>query len=171
MFPGRVLFDLAVLTHLGRGVELVTNSFTQRLLTPFRDIPKTKVTEKIIRLELDNYQSISGPYHPVYDEIRDNIYITDFREWISRQQDSFSKKEADELERDVNNQLKIAKKNALLKELEGNSLARSLSKIAIGKTVDFISPGVGLAYKILPSLKEEFLNENRRWQAFLVSIE
>jgi hypothetical protein len=163
-----VLFDLAIVAHLGRGFELVTNSFTQRLLTPLREVSRNKAGAKLISLRFDNYQSKKGPYHPIYDELRANPYISDFRKWIAKQHESFSPKEAEELQRDVKNILEGEQRNALLKELSGTPLATSISSILLGAMIEVVSPQLGFANSVFPSLGEQMLVESRRWQAFLI---
>lgn len=163
-----VLFDLAIVAHLGRGFELVTNSFTQRLLTPFREVSRNKAAAKLIKLQFDNYQSKHGPYHPIFEELRANPYISDFRKWLARQHESFSPKEATELERDVKNILEGEQRQALLKELTGTPLVTSFSSILLGAMIDVVSPQLGVAKSVFPSLGEQMLVESRRWQAFLI---
>jgi len=166
-----VALDGLILERLGDdSLELVSNSLLQQFIDiDSSPLGQVKLAELLTINNIHSYQSPSGPYHPVIDEVRGDPYISDFRKWLSQQKNSIDPKELKDAKGAVEASLQKAQDDLFLKYLDPKGYALNIGKSALLDGLGSLIPGVGLGASVL----EEGLRfkdaRKLRWQGFLVS--
>lgn len=172
MDPRRVVFDLAVINHLGPDFEFVTNSFTDRLLN-WQNAPAIapyQFADAMLYIDdIPNYQTVNGPYHLCLEELRDNSNLTQFRNWVTKTSSTTSPAEISEVKSEVEATLKNTVKDVIKKNFDRSKEVTSLAKTGFGWFLDYTLPGVGKIYKMSDTLVEHRKKEAIRWQGFLLA--
>lgn len=171
--PRRVVFDLAVINHLGHSFEFITNSFTDRLLNSgeLASVSPFQFADAMLCIdEIPNYQTPSGPYHECLENLRGNGNLIYFRNWASKASSSTSPAEIFEVKADVEATLRSTSDGILKKYFDKNNEVKSLAKTGFGWLAEFAIPGAGKIYKLADTLAEHRKKEEMRWQGFLLDV-
>ncbi len=172
----RFLFDIFVFQALQQiydsDIELISNRLFN--MKPYSNSAETEFIDKIIIQGIPNYVGLDGPYHPCIEELRNNVYLTDFRKWIIQNHNNLQRPEIDEMCESVERNIQETKDNTFKKYLESNN-GLSFFK-SMGSTV--IKTGLGLKFipvsiidafgSIIKSGKETLDAKSLRWQGFIM---
>lgn len=169
-----LFFDMEIVHHLSvatkHEVELITNSFSENLLeTAENPVLKTKLAEVLTIDNVPNYLTPTGPYHPVIEDVRDNPYLKDFRKWVVGQKSPANQKEILEIKQDVETTIWEAQDKVFLEQFDPKGFFASTGKTILGAGVDVFLPGISTIAAITQDGIDFWRNQERRWQAFLVS--
>jgi hypothetical protein len=164
-----VLFDILVVERLNQEVELVTNSFTDRLLIS-ESINKSelKLTEILIIDDVPQFISPRGPYHPCLEEIRESVFMTDFRKWIINESLKASSKEITQIKMEIEAKLSEYQRTVTMRYLDPKGLYKSLGKTILGIAADALMPGSATIKDIVSQLGDERKKKAERWQGFIL---
>lgn len=170
-----LLFDLAIMSHLDDPrVELVTNSFTHGWLSAETSpLPRLDLAEHLTVPRLPEYSSRHGPYHECVLEARDNRFLVHFRDWIGKA--DFTGTEAAEIAREAEATLARLRNDIFVRHLDERTHFRSLSVTLAKKFIDaavpFAGPVVTGAGDVGKEVHHFATTRDKRWQAFLASLE
>lgn len=118
------IFDIYIVNALQEivteQIEFISNSSfnLKEVATPNT---QTDLIEKIIIPNIPNYLSTEGPYHECMEELRENKYITDFREWIINNHNNLPKSEIGEVRECIERTIQETQKCVFANYLENNS--------------------------------------------------
>ncbi|HDM8038418.1 TPA: hypothetical protein P0E05_001482 [Vibrio fluvialis] len=150
-------------------IELITNSNLRPLDTQDEDVwGKLKLTELLVVENIPNFLSKKGPYHPVIDEVRENKYLKEFREWIVQQSGLAGISEVTEMKEQVERALQEAQEELFMKHLDPSRHFKTVGEAMLGDLAGLICPVAGTA-KALAGVGNDLLkSESNRWQGFVV---
>lgn len=163
--------DLLYLSKLkGRNIELVTNS----RLRPVHNLTsaqwsQAKLTEVLVIDNISNYLTPQGPYHPVIEEVRDNVYLRDFRKWIINQNGTSSVAELKEMKQQVESAIQDAQDKLFLKHLDPKRHFKTVGEAMIGDLAGLVYPLAGTTKAAIDVIKDVSNPTTNRWQGFIVS--
>lgn len=167
-----LFFDFEVVKRLGHGVELITNTFSQRWLDdPNSPVLKARLSEVLVVDDIPNYLTPQGPYNPCVEEARENQYLKAFRKWISETQVP-SEAEIKNVKREVEEAIAKAQRELFLKYYDPKTEYKAIGKTLVGFATDLV-PGASQvmgALELAEEVKEAADKRRNRWQAFLVSM-
>lgn len=168
----RVVFDLAVMNHLGAGYELITNTFTDRLLAldDCSIVSPREFADAMLYIDdIPNYQTPTGPYHSCIDELRERGDLPHFRQWICGVSKTVSRKEIAEVKQGVEATLRDSIDRIVTRYFDKGTEVTSLGKTFFGWSLDWAAPGTGRIYKMIDSWSDHRKREKSRWQGFLLA--
>jgi hypothetical protein len=150
-------------------LELIANSrFQPGLESHYYGANHAHLAEVITIDKIPNYLSPKGPYHPVVDEVRDNKFLADFRNWIASRPKGVSRAEVAEMKRDVEQALHTAQEEAFLKHLEPRKHYESVGKAMVGDAIGLLFPLAGTLSALVESTVGAASEKEQYWQGFLV---
>lgn len=177
------LFDLLIATELrhitNENIEVVSN-----IRTPVIDeenyAKDVMLTEKIIVHNIPNKIEMYGPRLDGILDLRESVYLSDFRKWVIENHQHIQTKEIDEMQRDVQYQVDHYLHEVYLKVLDNmnpRSVFLTESKTLMGVAAGFI-PYVSNVYSVIDAsvntislLKEKKEKDSLRWSGFIVQAE
>lgn len=123
--------------------------------------------EEIVISDIPNYLCADGPYHPCIEELRNNVYLKDFRMWV------IQNSEINEMCLSVKQIIEETKTKVFKKHLEDNS--RYTFFKSTGKTILKASAGIVCTpISILDAIsgiaihgKKSLQAKSDRWQGFV----
>lgn len=164
-----VLFDFLLVEGLQKNVELITNSFTSRLLkTEISVGEKLQLTESLILQDVPQFLSPAGPYHPSIEEVRGSSYLSYFREWITKDAFNSNQAEVKEVKREVEMKLAESQKKIFLRYLDPKGSYESFAETVLGAGVDMLIPGAATVMDLIGQRNEEKKKQELRWQGFIL---
>ena len=164
-----VLFDLLLVERLPKNVELVTNSFSSRLFKTEATVgPRLQLTESLILEGVPQFLSQTGPYHPCIEEVRESVFLSYFRKWIT--EEAFSSRPADvkEIKKETEAKLAEAQQQIFLKYLDPKGSYKSFAETVLGMGVDALVPGATTIKDLIGQRNEEKQKQGIRWQGFIL---
>lgn len=170
------LFDLYVFQALQNlydsNIEFIANSYYT--LETFNSGAKVELIDRIIIPDIPNYISTAGPYHSCIEELRENQYIKDFRNWIIEKHNDIQRSEIEEVCVAVQKNIEEVKDKTFKKYLESNS-AFSFFR-STGSTI--LKTAAGILHSPISVLdafagcisggKEALDAKSVRWQGFIM---
>ena len=161
---------MLLVDRLREKVELITNSFTDRLFETEATVRNKVILSEILVLDsVPQYLSPLGPYDACVDEVRESSYLISFRKWIESEAAFASKKDVREMKKEVEAKLAETQRKILMKYLDPKGSYKSLAKTMLGVAVDAVT---GASLSALADLwgqrKEEKEKQGMRWQGFLL---
>ena len=177
------LFDLLIATELRHitheNIEVVSN-----IRTPVIDeenyAKDVMLTEKIIVHNIPNKIEVYGPRLDGILELRESVYLSDFRKWVIENHQHIQTKEIEEMQQDVQYQVDHYLHEVYLKALDNmnpRSVFLTESKTLVGAAVGFV-PYLSNIYSVFDAskntislLKEKKEKDNLRWSGFIVQAE
>ena len=167
-----ILFDLQVVERLEDSrVELFANSFARRYLDSASRPKATDLTQLLVVDRIPNWQSPAGPYHPIIDEVRDDRYLSEFREWIAGTTENADASDVKEVKTQVEAALEESKKRLLVRHLDESRMFNAAGKTIIATAAELVVPFVGATSGLVQDAKEAHSATKLRWQGFLVNLE
>lgn len=172
----KFLFDLLVFQALQElydpNIELVANS--RYTISSLNSGAKVEFINKIIIPGIPNYIGVSGPYHKCMEELRENKYLKDFRQWIIEEHSNIQRSEITEMCNAVEKNIEEVKTGVFNKYLDNNSgfsFFKTTSTTAL-KTVAglFCSPisVIDAFAGTIAGGKEALRAKSLRWQGFVM---
>jgi hypothetical protein len=170
-----IIFDLATVDFLKRkfhsDIHLITNSFTQTWLSSNDSaLSQIKLTEHLILNNIPNYLVKTGPYHPSFEEIRENEYLKYFRNWISDKKLKYDEKEISDAKKEIENVLELSQKKIFLKYLNPKNSFTSIGKTVVGVLAEAAIPYSATVASIISDVRQGNKNEDLLWQGFVISV-
>lgn len=146
---------------------LYRNDGPERFDSVEHTLKEMELSEEIVTLRntLD-ILGIDGPYHPVIEELRNDEYIINFRNWLSENVDSLYNKRMPEIVAEVNIVVDAFNQRSRVKHLERASLSRALVSISKG-TILSVIPGSSIIVAIADELKKMHHREEEGWKSFI----
>jgi hypothetical protein len=166
----KLAIDLLFLSKLNdSSIELITNSRLRLVqnATP-EQWTSSKLTELLVIENISNYLTPKGPYHPVIDEVRENKYLNDYRQWAFTQNGSASLLEVKEMKDQVEHALQEAQDKLFLKHLDSNRHFKTVGEAMIGDLAGLIYPIAGTTKALCEAGKDIIKPSNNKWQGFIV---
>ena len=170
------VFDMYVFTALrersDNSIEWIANSNFK--FNEHSSHKEAATVEKIVISDIPNYLCADGPYHPCIEELRNNVYLKDFRKWVIENHNAIQNSEINEMCLDVKQKIEETKNQVFKKYLEDNS--RYVFFTSTGKTVLKTSAGIvctpiSIADAISGIVihgKKSLQAKSDRWQGFVV---
>lgn len=150
-------------------IELISNSRLQPYIECQKNVSgQSRLTELLVLDNIPNYLTPQGPYHPVIDEVRNNIHISEFRKWVVKQQGLASPAEVKEVKDEVENVLRLAQEDIFLKHLDPTRHFRSVGKAMLGDAIGTIFPLAGAISALIETGVDVVSPQAQRWQGFVV---
>lgn len=160
------LIDLMICHQLNDpNLELIVNS---RFHDNTNNWDAQDLAEIIVISDIPNYLTPQGPYHESIDEIRENIYLKDFRNWIINQSKNPNKKEITEIKKSVENELIKAQHDVFIKNLESQNCYKSIGKAVLSDLAGLAVPLLGTAEATVNAIKSKPEHNNMKWQGFVI---
>lgn len=164
-----VLFDLLFVERLPKNVELITNSFSSRLFnTEIAVGKKLQLTESLILDGVPQFLSPAGPYAPCIDEVRESSYLSNFRQWVTKDAFTSSHTEVNEVKNEIEAKLAESQKLVFLKYLDPQGSYKSFAETILGVGVDTLVPGAATVKDLIGQRNEEKKKQGLRWQGFII---
>lgn len=150
-------------------IELITNSNLRPLETSDEDVwGKLKLTELLVVENIPNFLTKSGPYHPVIDEVRENKYLSEFREWIVQQNGLAGVHEVSEMKEQVERALQEAQDELFMKHLDSSRHFKTVGEAMLGDLAGLVCPVAGTVKALAEAGTDLLKPSNNRWQGFVV---
>lgn len=164
-----VIYDILTVENLPINVELVTNSFSSRLLKSESDVNhQLNLTEILILDSVPQFISPEGPYHECLEEVKDSKFLTTFRKWITEDSLTSSGAEVSEIKKEVDSKLKEAQDAVFLKYLDPKGSYSSLGETLLGVGTDLLLPSSSTVKGLVTQFNDEKKKNGSRWQGFIV---
>jgi len=164
-----VVFDMLLAERLPQEVELVTNSFTSRLFKTEASVRDKLVLSEILVLEsVPQFLTPRGPYHPSIEEVRENSYLKQFRNWIQTEARIASRKDIAEVKAEVETKLAESQQRIFLKYLDPKHSYKSYAETMLNVGMDALIPGSSTVKDLIGQLSEERQKQGLRWQGFIL---
>lgn len=167
---GNLAIDMLYCSRLNDpSIELITNSNLRPLENIHEDVwGKLKLTELLVVENIPNFLSKQGPYHPVIDEVRENKYLSEFREWIIQQNGLAGMNEIAEMKQQVEAALQEAQDDLFLKHLDPKRHFKTVGEAMLGDLAGLVCPVAGTA-KAMAGVGTDLLKgKSNRWQGFVI---
>ena len=170
-------FDMYIFTALqelsDNRIEWITNS-NFKLNEHFFQNKEAATVEKIIISDIPNYLCTDGPYHPCIEELRNNVYLKDFRKWVIENHNVIQNSEINEMCLSVKQNIEETKNKVFKKYLEDNSryaFFTSTGKTMLKTSAGIVCTPISIADAISGIVihgKKSLQAKSDRWQGFVV---
>lgn len=172
----KFLFDMYIFQALqeqyDKDIELIANSRYD--LKTFNSGAEAEFIDRIIIPGIPNYIGVDGPYHECMEELRENVYIKDFRRWIIEKHSNLQRTEIKEMCVAVEQNIEEVKESTFRKYLENNNgfaFFRSTSSTIVKTTLGLLYSPISIADAFVGSIAKgkDVLNaKSMRWQGFVM---
>lgn len=164
-----VIYDMLTVERLPENVELITNSFSSNLFkAESSSHHQLKLSEVLVLDSVPQFITPSGPYHESIEEVRNSVFLNDFRSWITTDSLAASRNEISDIKREVDAKLIEAQRNIFLKHLEPKGSYVSVAETLLSTGADALVPGSSAIKNLLGTLNAEKQKKGSRWQGFIV---
>lgn len=170
-------FDMYIFKALqersGDSIEWITNSKFKLNELSFQN-KEAMAVEKIIISDIPNYLYTDGPYHPCIEELRNNIYLKDFRKWIMENHNTLQSSEINEMCISVEQSIKETKDTLFKKYLDCNNkyaFFKSTGETMLATSAGLLCTPISIVEAIRGIVnhgKESLQAKSKRWQGFVV---
>lgn len=173
MDPQKYLFDLEIMKNVKSfEMELITNKFTDKLASHLIGNKKSSYKHEAIQIlivdNIFNFIGKRGPYHPCVDEMRENKFLSYFRNWIVQQKKVLAEKEISEIKKEVENAIDICRNEIFYKYLDKSGEFLSVAKTTLWYGMDSITGPLSTITSLVGDAAESNSKENMRWQGFFL---
>lgn len=166
-----LIIDIEICKKLGYEYELITNSYVNSIIEyEHNETLASKLTDVLVIERIPGIITPKGPYDVVYEEIRENNYLKEFRNWVVEKSKSVTLNEIMDVKKEVENSIKIEAEKALLRKYDEGRISYSIGKTICDSVIDQIIPGLSIFKSMAEGLNSYRETRDSRWQAFLISI-
>lgn len=109
---------------------------------------------------------ISGPYHPVIEPMRESNFLSNFRDWASRQTSNLHNQTADEILEELDSRVSEFASGALSAAVGADGIKAIIVDMAQNVALDLV-PGAATVHTVLGLVGAANERSNRRLSAFI----